>query len=77
MGEAIVMVEDMDHGSAANEMSAGRRSLKRTSVTQTNGTQALAIHATPRHARVRFEAAVTPLSPKSASPANLHSRLRH
>ena len=61
----------------ANEMSAGRGDSKRPSVMQTNGSGSLAIHATPRRARVRFEAAVTLLSPKSASPANLHSRLYH
>ena len=67
VGEGIAMVEEMDQ-------SPGRASLRRLPVTRTSGSgcqaQALAIHATPRRARVRFQAAVTPLSSKSASPAN-------
>ena len=70
VGEGIAMVEEMDQ-------SAGRTSLRRPPVTRTSGSGSLAVHATPRRARVRFEAAVTPLFSKSASPANLHSHLHH
>ena len=69
VGEGIAMVEEMDQSPGTR-----RASLRRLPVTRTSGSgsqaQALAIHATPRRARVRFEAAVTPLSSKSASPAN-------
>ena len=60
VGEEIAMVEKLDQ----SEMSAGRaaRCLRRPLVTQTSGSGSLAIHATPRRARVRFEANVTPLS---------------
>ena len=58
VGKGIAGVKEMD--CVADEMSAGRGNSKRPSVMQTNGSGSLAIHATPRRTRVRFEAAVTP-----------------
>ena len=57
VGEGIAGVEEMDR--VADGMSAGRGNSRRPSVIQTNGLGSLAIHATPRRTRVRFEAAVT------------------
>ena len=63
VGEGITMVE-MDRASVsmANKMSVGRGNLKRPSVTQTDDSCPHDIRATSRRARLRFEAAVTPLS---------------
>ena len=69
-----MVVEEMNSTRGA---SASRGDLKRPSATQSNGSDSLAIHATPGWARVRFEAVVTPLSSKSASPANFYSHLHY
>ena len=58
VGEGIAGVEEID--CVTDEMSTGKGNSKRPSVMQTNGSGSLAIHATPRRTRVRFEAAVTP-----------------
>ena len=56
--EGIAVVEEMDSDSGMSEI---RGNLKRPSVTQANGSGPLSNHATPRRARVQFEAAVTSL----------------
>ena len=58
--EGIAGVEEMDRVADGMSAGMGRGNSKRPSVMQTNGSGSLAIHATPRRTRVRFEAAVTP-----------------
>ena len=74
VGEGIAVVEEMDSASSTTWSARGNLNTGRPSVMQVSrGSGSLAIYATPRRARVRFEAAVTLLSSKSTSTANLYN----